>query len=102
MVYSWVVASFQTINQQRRCQVAYQAREKAKYLHGDENLPLLYEDEFVWVYKNPSNEIFVENIRSGVKMRINPSYDGGLQFSAVGRVEPTLINNMPGWRVGPR
>ena len=70
------------------------------------NFPILYDDGRVRVYKNPTNEIFVEDIRSRVTMRINsyscPDEDGGLQFTTVGRVEPVRVHGTIGWRVSPR
>ncbi len=80
-----------------------QTATATKFKHGSESFPILFEDGRVRVYKNPTNEIFVENIRSGLTMRISASlYDDGLQFTADGRVEPILVNGMIGWRVGSR
>ncbi len=86
--------------------MAQQGRpEVVKYKFEDMNFPVLFDDGLVRVYKNPSDEIFVEDVRSGATMRIS-SYghgDGGLQFTTNGRVEPIIqVNNMIGWRVGPR
>lgn len=68
--------------------------------HGSESFPILFEDGHVRVYKNPTNEIFVEDVRSGTTMRINSySHGEGLQFTTDGRVEPTHVNGMIGWRV---
>lgn len=77
------------------------ANTQGKLNHTDPNFPILYEDERTRVFKNPTNEIFVEDIRSGAMMRFSP-YPGGLQFTTQGIVEPVQINNMIGWRVGPR
>ena len=77
---------------------------ETKYKIDGKNFPILFEDGRVQVYKNPTNEIFVMDIQSGVTIRIN-SYlysDGGLQFTTDGRVEPVRVANMIGWRVGPR
>ena len=65
---------------------------------GSEGFPILFEDGRVRVYTNQSREIFVENVQSGVTMRINPDGDG-LQFTTQERVEPTLVHGMIGWRV---
>ena len=84
--------------------MAQTATAEAKFKHGSESFPILFEDGRVRVYKNPTNEIFVEDIQSGATMRIS-SYgylDGGLQFTTDGRVEPIRVSNMIGWHVGPR
>lgn len=73
-----------------------------KYKHGSENFPILYEDTRVRIYKNPSDEIFVESISSNVAMRISPLRGVGLMFTTKERVEPTWINNMIGWVITPR
>ncbi len=80
------------------------AKAETRFKHGNEDFPILFEDSHVRVYKNPTDEIFVEDIKSGAKMRIN-SYrylDGGLQFTTEGRVEPVLVTNMIRWRISPR
>ena len=75
----------------------------AKRKFGSESFPIHYERGYLRVYTNPSGELFVEDTRSGVSMRINPSHpDGGLEFTTDGRVEPIQVNGMIGWRVGPR
>jgi len=81
-----------------------QIAKVARFKYDSKQFPILFEDGRVRVYKNPTNDIFVEDIRSGATIRINsyPHVDGGLQFTADGRVEPVLVNNMIGWRVGPR
>lgn len=67
------------------------------------DFPILFEDGNKRVYKNPRNEIFVEDVRSGVTMRINSHGHGeGLEFTTDGRVEPIRIGGMIGWRVSPR
>jgi hypothetical protein len=64
--------------------------------------PVHYEDRNLKVYTNPSGEIFVEDTRTGVTMRINPSHPGGLEFTTDGRVEPIRIAGAIGWRIEPR
>ena len=67
---------------------------------GSDQFPVLFEDGIKRVYLNPTNEIFVEDIRSGTTMRISSHGHGeGLQFTDNGRVEPTQINGMIGYRV---
>ena len=85
-----------------RCQMARTLKEEAKYWKGSENFLILYEDDYVRVFNNPFGEIFVENIKSGVMMRISSYGLRGLKFTAEGRVEPVLINNAIGWSVTPR
>lgn len=96
-----IVVIFGYNYKRRRCLMA-QTATATRFKHGSESFPILFEDGRVRVYKNPTNEIFVEDIMSGVTMRINYSHDGGLQFTADGRVEPIHINGMIGWRVSPR
>lgn len=93
-----------TPNHERRCHMAQQTTAEARYDHGSESFPILYEDHSVRIYKNPTDEIFIEDIRSGATMRLSsyPQSDGGLQFTTDGRVEPIRISNMIGWRVSPR
>ena len=73
---------------------------------GFTQLPTLYEDGHLRVYKNPTNEIFVEDKDTRATMRISsymrPGGDGGLQFTTDSLVEPIRVTNMIGWRVGPR
>lgn len=74
-----------------------------RFVGGNKNFPILYEDGCLRIYKNPSSEIFVEDMRSRATMRIS-SYgysDGGLQFTTDGQVGPIRLSNMIGWRVGP-
>jgi len=73
-----------------------------KCKHGNNQFPIHYEGGSLLVYTNPSGELFVEDIRTGVKMRISPSYPGRLQFTTDGRVEPIQVTNMIGWRITPR
>jgi len=67
--------------------------------------PILYEDGVFRIYKNPTNEIFIEEKESGTTIRMNPYChgNGGIQFTTGGCVvEPIMVNHMIGWRVGPR
>ena len=81
--------------------MAYTARERTL---NHEDFPILYEDGCLRVYKNPTNEIFVEDLRSHTTIRINQCHHlcGGLQFTVDGRVEPIQVNGMIGWRVSHR
>lgn len=80
------------------------AQTATKFKHGSMNFPILHENGLVCVYKNPPNEIFVEDLRTGAVMRISsyPHSGGGLQFTTSELVEPIRITNIIGWRVGPR
>lgn len=78
-----------------------QTATAARFKHGSK-FPIYYERGYLRVYANPSGELFVEDTRSGVSMRINPSHSGGLQFTTDGRVEPIRVANTIGWRVEPR
>jgi len=69
--------------------------------HDNAQFPILCEVRGVRVYKNPTDEIFIENIETGVTMRLKASC-GGLEFTSEGRVEPIQVSNMIGWRVGRR
>lgn len=84
--------------------MAETAKAETKFKHGDEQLPIHHEGRYIRVYTNPSGEIFVEDIRSGAKMRISPYFyiGGGLEFTTDARVEPILVNGMIGWRVSLR
>ncbi|MDP3992825.1 MAG: hypothetical protein Q8Q05_01260 [bacterium] len=62
----------------------------------------IYEDGKLRIYKNPASEIFIEDKRTGVTMRLKsyPHLDGGLQFTTEGRVDPiSVVPNVIGWRV---
>jgi len=67
--------------------------------------PILYEKGPIRIYKNHTDEIFIENTETRTTMRISkyPHGDGGIQFTTGGAlVEPIKVNGMIGWRVGPR
>lgn len=83
-------------------QIAQTARAEITDMFRCVQCPILFEDGRVRVYNSPSGEIFVEDTRSGVSMRIKPSHLGGLQFTTDGRVEPIRVTNTIGWRISPR
>lgn len=66
-----------------------------------ESFPVVFENDRIQIYRNPSNEIFVENKGSGVKIRISADKDV-LQFTTHDRIEPTIVANMIGWRISSR
>lgn len=74
---------------------------KQRY-EGSDEFPILAEVRGVRVYKNPSNEIFIENIESGVVMRLSASR-GGLEFTTFNcggaSCKPIVVANSIGWRV---
>ncbi|HXF44292.1 MAG TPA: hypothetical protein VNK70_02395 [Candidatus Paceibacterota bacterium] len=82
--------------------MAQTATTATKNKFGSNQFPIHYEGGYLRVYTNPSGELFVEDTRSGVSMRINPSHPGGLQFTTDGRVEPIRVTNTIGWCVERR
>ncbi len=77
----------------------------AKKTPDNKDFPTLYEDGQLRVFKNPSGEVFVRDVRSGTTMCIHshPYPDGGLVFTAEGSlVEPIKVTNTIGWLIGPR
>ena len=68
----------------------------------DNLFPVYYQKDNIRIFTNPSNEIFVEDICTGVKLRINTLDYGGLVFTTEDRVEPIRITNMIGWSITPR
>jgi len=72
-----------------------------KFMHGNKDLPILYEDSFIRIFTNSEGDLFIRDLRSGAEMRISSCYHtgGGLQFTTEERVEPININNMIGWRI---
>ena len=75
----------------------------ARFKYGNDDFPILFDDGRVRVFKNPTNDIFVEDIRSGATMRISsdPRGRGGLPFVSYERGEPIQVNGTIGWRVSP-
>lgn len=75
-----------------------------KFVYGNEGFPVLYDNGQIRVYKNPTDEVFVEDLKSGMTMRINSYHHiaGGLQFTTEGRVEPVRVSNTIGWSIRPR
>ncbi len=70
------------------------------YKRDSDQFPIFYEGRGVRIYKNPCDEVFIENIESGVIIRLNAIGDG-LVFTTDGRVEPTY-DLRTGWCVSPR
>ncbi len=64
--------------------------------------PVHYQDCNLKVYTNPSGEVFVEDVQTGVSLRISANRAEGLHFTTGGRLEPILVTNMIGYRVEPR
>jgi len=74
----------------------------AEYERDNEQFPILFRDGKVKVYKNPTNEIFVEDVATGAQMRIS-SNGRGLGFTAFShRVQPTVVAGSIGYEVVPR
>ncbi|OGF37029.1 hypothetical protein A2482_02550 [Candidatus Falkowbacteria bacterium RIFOXYC2_FULL_48_21] len=78
------------------------AQAKKKDRFNSEGFPIHYESGYLRVYTNPSGELFVEDVRSGVKMRLNPARPDGLEFTTNGRVQPVVVTGTIGWWVTPR
>ncbi|MDO8302488.1 MAG: hypothetical protein Q7T18_04515 [Sedimentisphaerales bacterium] len=80
--------------------------QRCKY--GNMSFPILYEDSCLRVYKNPDGDIFVESVSGGPEkldatIRFSQGAGKGeLVFSANGRLEPTMVCGMIGWRLTPR
>lgn len=72
-----------------------------KYKYGNKDFPILYEDIELRVFKNPNNDVFVEDIASGVIIRLSSFHRSfrGLLFTTEGRVEPIKVGNGIGWHI---
>lgn len=70
----------------------------------DTQLPEIYNDGRIRIFRNHCREIFVEDVRSGTTIRFGfHGYGkGGLEFTTDSLVEPIRVTNTIGWRVGPR
>jgi hypothetical protein len=64
----------------------------------------IFNNGVVKIYKNDCGEIFIEDLKSGVKIRLNryPHHNGGLIFTTSDLVEPTTVTNMIAWKITPR
>jgi hypothetical protein len=65
----------------------------------DDQFPVLFKDGRLKVYKNPSGEIFVEDVRTGALLRIGT--DGrGLMLTAFGhKIQPEVVGGSIGYSV---
>ncbi len=71
-----------------------------KYMYGDEQFPILYENDEIRIFKNPSNEIFVESVKACAESRIRINISGGnLLFTTNQDVRPIPHNNMVAWLI---
>ena len=71
-----------------------------KFKYGSENFPILFQDGRLQVYKNPSGEIFVEDMRDkGVEIRISLGQDGLTVTSQTGALTPWATNGLPAFLV---
>ncbi len=75
-----------------------------RFKHNSESFPIHYENGEIRIYTNQCGEIFIEDIATGVTMRMNRSHypGGGIEFTTSGRVEPIARSGMVHWRVVPR
>lgn len=73
-----------------------------EFRFGNENFPIVYEDERVQIFLNSSREIFIERKDKSkgqkVEMRINAVTDG-LEFTTDSRVDPVRVSNTIGWKL---
>ena len=60
-----------------------------------------YTGRDIKVFTNSSGEVFVENTKTGVNMRINTTKKG-LQFTTTHMVQPVQVSNMIGWQIGDK
>ncbi|MCI4435658.1 MAG: hypothetical protein JHC33_02435 [Ignisphaera sp.] len=62
--------------------------------------PVHYTGRDIEVFTNSSGEVFVENTKTGVQMRINAT-KLGLRFTTNNFtiIQPTIVNNLIGWSV---
>lgn len=75
-----------------------------KYMRGNPQFPILFEGGGLRIFKNPRNEIFVQDVKSGTEIRLAPypHLEGGLEFTTNSLVEPIQINGGIGWLIAPR
>ncbi len=70
-----------------------------KHRLNEEQFPALFDDGKIRVYKNPCNEIFVQNVATGATMRINSDRQG-LTFTAFSHsVQPVVVAGSIGYAI---
>ncbi len=82
----------------------YSPRTSRRHYRPSDSSSIIGETSEVLIYKNPCDEIFIQDKKSGTTIRLNacPDLNGGLQFTSDGRVEPFRVSNMIGYRISPR
>ena len=73
--------------------------EMAKYVYGNKDFPILMESHEIRVYKNSSDEVFIEEKETGIVLRF--SAGNGLAFTTDSGVslEPRMVGAKLGWGV---
>jgi hypothetical protein len=71
-----------------------------KVIEEKPQFPVHYTGRDIKVFTNSSGEVFVENTKTGVHMRINATREG-LQFTTNNFtiIQPIIVNNLIGWSV---
>lgn len=80
------------------------AQSAKRFKRDNEQFPILFERGNLQIYKNPTDEIFIEDLQTGASIRLNVDPRGGLQFTTGAHelVEPERVSNMIGWRISKR
>ncbi len=70
----------------------------------DSQFPTVHKGRNIHICLNPTGEIFIKNLKSGVTMRMNG--DGGsinfTTFNCGAVLEPVVVANNIGWRVAKK
>ena len=73
------------------------------FIRGNENFPILYEDNFILVYRNPSGEIFIENLlEPSISIRVRAKDRYLIVTSSSANLLPTEVNGLQGIKVSPK
>lgn len=103
-IYRWMIEATNRIQElQARTEGTVLATPETKYRYPEsEQFPILLETFHVLVYENSVGEIFIENKRTGVTMRITPSHNDMTVTAAEGRLVPTSVNGLSAFAVTSR
>ncbi len=77
------------------------AIKAAEDLH-EEQFPTIFTDGRIRIYKNPTNEIFMKHLKTGVTIRFYDSSDGIGFTTQHAIVEPQRVSNIIGWLIRKR
>ncbi len=73
------------------------------FINDNENFPILYEDNLILVYRNPSGEIFIENLLDPtISIRVRSKDRYLIVTSPFANLLPTEISGLQGIRVSPK